>query len=227
MCGEQERCMIPTRQPERNRTGSPHEPRIGRRTGSNEFTTRKRLLPQPCLILIMGVAGSGKSTLAREILRRIWAVYLDNNYIVDAFFPETRSGRHYEKLRPRFYKTLYTITEENLKLGNSVLLDVPHVKEVQTYKWQAFIKRLVTKTNAKLIVIRCLCSEQNLQSRIRSRGERRDRWKLEHWKEFLRAQPINVPIAFPHLDIDTDKSLSTNRSAAVQYILNHLGRSSY
>ncbi len=68
----------------------------------------------------MGVAGSGKTTLAREILRRLWAVYLDNNHIVDAFFPHTRNGRAYQKLRPHFYQALYTIVEENLKRGNSV-----------------------------------------------------------------------------------------------------------
>src|SRR3990172_13211345 len=125
----------------------------------------------------MGVPGSGKTTLSREILRHIWAVYLDNNHIADAFFPDTRSGVRYEKLRSRFYKALYTITEENLKLGNSVLLDVPHIKEVQAARWRAFIRRLAGKANAEMLVIRCLCSEQTLCRRIRSRGKRRDRPK--------------------------------------------------
>jgi predicted kinase len=167
----------------------------------------------------MGVAGTGKSTLAKQILRRVWAVYLDNNHIVDAFFPHTRNGPDYEKARSQFYKALYTIAEENLKLGNSVLLDVPHIKEVQTYKWRAFITRLVTRTNAKLIVIRCFCSETRLQSRIRSRGEWRDRWKLENWKHFLVEQPVQVAIPFRHLDVDTEKNLSANTDAAIHYIL--------
>ena len=166
----------------------------------------------------MGVAGSGKSTVSQEILRRIWAVYIDNNHIADAFFPDTRNASEYEKLRPRFYKALYTITEENLKLGNSVLLDVPHIKEVQTREWRSFIKRLVRRTKAKMVVIRCLCSEKVLQTRIRSRGEQRDRWKLENWKEFLKGQPIEVPITFPHLDIDTERDLRRNVTAAVRYI---------
>lgn len=180
---------------------------------------RKRLLPKPCLILIIGVAGSGKSTLSREILRRIPAVYLDNNHIADAFFPDTRNGLEYRKLRPTFYKALYTIAEENLKLENSVLLDVPHVKDVQTKRWRDFIKQLGRRTKAKMVVIRCLCSEKVLHTRIRSRGEERDSWKLKHWKKFLRKEPIEVPIPFPHLDIDTEKNLSKNISAVVRYIL--------
>src|SRR5689334_13383307 len=92
----------------------------------------KKFHPQrPLLILVMGVAGSGKSTLSAEILRRICAVYLDNNHVADAFFPEIRRGRRYNALRPGFYKALYTIAEENLKYGSSVLLDIPHVKEIQ------------------------------------------------------------------------------------------------
>ncbi len=123
----------------------------------------------------MGVAGSGKTTLAKEILRRLCAVYLDNNHIVDAFFPDTRTGRAYEKLRPNFYRVLYNIAEENLKTGNSVLLDVPHVKEMQILKWRRFIKSLAARTNSKLVVIRCRCSEKTLRARLKSRGETRDR----------------------------------------------------
>jgi len=176
------------------------------------------LQAKPCLILIMGVAGSGKTTLAKEVLRQLWAVYLDNNQIADSFFPDTRSGRKYEKLRPKFYGALYTIAEENLKVGNSVLLDIPHVKEIQDPRWRRFIKRLAARAKSQIIVIRCLCSEKILYSRIRSRNEKRDRLKLKQWKQFSTTQPINVAIPFPHLDIDTEKNLSANTHAAVRYI---------
>jgi len=181
---------------------------------------RKRSNLEPSLILIMGVAGSGKSTLSREILRRVPAVYLDNNHIADAFFPYERNGRGYEKLRPRFYQILYTIAEENLKLGNSVLLDVPHIKDVQTRKWQVFIKQLVKRTSARMVVIRCHCSENTLRARLRSRGEERDKWKLRNWKPYLRNEPIQIAIPFPHFDVDTEKNVSKNARAAVRYIEN-------
>jgi len=174
----------------------------------------------------MGVAGSGKTTLARKILRHIAAVYLDNNHIADAFSPDTRNGSAYNRLRPGFYQALYSIAEENLKLGNSVLLDVPHIKEMQEAQWRRFIRSLAARTKAELVVIRCFCSEKTLQARLRSRGEKRDRWKLAHWKEFLAQQPIQLSLPFPHLDINTEKNLATNVSAAIRYILSSQPKSS-
>jgi predicted kinase len=166
----------------------------------------------------MGVAGSGKTTLAKGILRRIWAVYLDNNYIVDAFFPCTRTGTSYEKWRPHFYQVLYRIVRENLNIGNSVILDVPHIKEMRDPKWRRSIKLLAGSAKARLIVIRCHCSDSVLRSRLNSRGESRDRWKLTHWQEFLAMQPSLTRIPFPHLEIDTERSLSANVNAALRYI---------
>ncbi len=169
----------------------------------------------------MGVAGAGKSTLAHAIMRGVRAVYLDNNHIADAFFPNTRNGPRYERLRPKLYKALYKIAEENLKRGNSVVLDVPHIKEVQTREWQDFIKNLAKKNRAKLIAIRCLCSEKILRARLRRRAEQRDKWKLKQWEKFLAQQPIDVPIPFPHLNVDTERSLERNATASIRYIKNN------
>ncbi|MCB0293292.1 MAG: hypothetical protein KDH97_23760, partial [Calditrichaeota bacterium] len=64
---------------------------------------QKQLLSRPTLILVMGVAGSGKTNVARSILERVNAVYLDNNFIADAFFPHTRSDAEYLKIRRNLY----------------------------------------------------------------------------------------------------------------------------
>ena len=181
---------------------------------------RRRHLPRPCLILVMGVAGCGKTTLAQQLVRRLWAVYLDNNHIVDAFFPHTRSGRRYQRLRPRFYQVLYATTEANLRAGNSVLLDAPHVKQVQQENWCDFIAQLVRRNGARLAVIRCFCPEKTLRHRLESRGEKRDRPKFARWRSFLQKEPLRVPVPFPHLDVDTTQNLARNADAATKYVVN-------
>jgi predicted kinase len=182
-------------------------------------TPVRHVLRHPALILIMGVAGVGKSTLSKRILKRLSAVYLDNNQIVDAFFPKTRTGRAYRKLRPAFYRALYTIAEENLRCGNSVLLDVPHIKEAQTAQWTTMITRLAARGGAKLIAVRCTCPEELLRSRLKSRGEPRDRWKLQNWAVFAADQPLDATMRLACLEIDTSQSPARNTETVLRHII--------
>lgn len=167
----------------------------------------------------MGVAGSGKSELAKAILGQLWAVYLDNNFLADAFSPESRTDERYLAVRENLYAALYCITKENLRIGNSVLLDAPHIKEAQDPEWCRWVQRLVEETGAWMRVIRCYCRERVLRERLEMRGEKRDRWKLENWQTFLGQEPPRVPIPFPHLELDTEDALETNVARAVSYIV--------
>jgi predicted kinase len=171
------------------------------------------------LILVMGVAGSGKSTLARAILEQIPAVYLDNNFLADAFSPGSRTEESYLAIRDNLYAALYRITGENLRIGNSVLLDAPHIRQVQDPEWCRWIQDLAEDAGASFRAIRCYCREEVLRQRLGVRGEERDRWKLEHWDAFLAEQPPRVPIPFPHLDLDTEQPLKANVARAVSYVM--------
>lgn len=185
---------------------------------TSHLSTKRETLLNPTLILIVGIAGSGKTTLAKGILSKLQATYLDNNFIADAFFPLTRNNQEYLAMRPSFYKILYRITEENLIAGNSVILDVPHVKEMLDPKWRLFLDNLLIRTNAKLAIIRCSCLENMLKKRIALRGEERDKWKLENWDEFKKSQPIEFAIPFDHLDIDSANDINSNIDLSIKYI---------
>jgi predicted kinase len=167
----------------------------------------------------MGVAGSGKSELARGILEQISAVYLDNNFLADAFSPGSRSDESYLAIRDNLYAVLYRITGENLRIGNSVLLDAPHIRQAQDPEWCRWIQDLAAEAGAWLRAIRCYCREEVLRQRLEARGEQRDRWKLENWRAFLAEQPPRTPIPFPHLDLDTERPRAANAARAVSYIL--------
>lgn len=176
-------------------------------------------LRPPRLILVMGVAGSGKSELARGILAHIRAVYLDNNFLADAFSPASRNDEQYLALRENLYSALYRIMWENLRVDNSVLVDAPHIRQVQDPDWCRWIQCLAEEAGAALRAIRCSCREDLMRERLEARGEQRDRWKLQHWEVFLKEQPPRAPIPFPHLELDTEQPLAANVARAVAYVL--------
>ena len=167
----------------------------------------------------MGVAGSGKSELARAILEHVCAVYLDNNFLADAFSPKSRTDEPYLAVRENLYAVLYRITEENLRIGNSVVLDAPHIRQVQDPEWCKWIQDSARNAGAWMRVIRCYCREKLLRERLEARREKRDQWKLKNWQTFLMQQPPRVPIPFHHLELDTEDALEANAARAVSYIV--------
>lgn len=171
------------------------------------------------MILVMGVAGSGKSELARLILEQVCAVYLDNNFLADAFSPESRTDAGYLAIRDNLYAALYRIAEENLRIGNSILLDAPHIRQVQDRGWCRWIQEFARDVGAWMRAIRCYCREELLRERLEARREQRDQWKLENWQTFVQQQPPRVSIPFPHLDLDTEDALDANVARAISYIL--------
>jgi predicted kinase len=171
---------------------------------------QRALLNPPAMILMMGVAGVGKSTLSRTLLSRISATYLDNNFVADAFSAASRTDPEYRRNRPRVYGALYRIAEENLRVGNSVLLDVPHILQAQDPDWCDYIAKLATGCGARLVVFRCSCSEKTLRDRLERRNEERDRWKLEHWDEFLQSQPLGLALPFGCTELCTESPILAN-----------------
>ena len=90
----------------------------------------------------MGTAASGKTTISKELLKKITAVYLDNNFFADEFSRTSRNDESYIKVRPKLYQIIYRITEENLLVGNNVLLDIPHITHMKDKEWRKFISDL-------------------------------------------------------------------------------------
>ncbi|HEV2781347.1 MAG TPA: ATP-binding protein [Actinophytocola sp.] len=169
-------------------------------------------------VLVMGVPGSGKTTLARRIIRRVHWVYLDNNFIMDPFYAETRDSPEFVGLRPRFYEALYNVAAHNLALGNTVLLDAPHVRPMKDPRWWGQMQYLADDACAALKVVRCYCSEATLRRRIEDRAEKRDVAKLQDWEGFLREEPIRSPIPVDHVEINTEIETATD-DKVLRYVM--------
>jgi predicted kinase len=179
---------------------------------------RSILVPQR-LILLMGVPGAGKTSIAKRVLQCIAAVYVDNNFFADPFSRESRVDDFYRSVRGRLYEAIYRLTRENLSIGNSVLLDIPHVTHSMDEAWARMILSMIDETGSALRALKCVCSENVLKRRITQRGEARDLWKIENWSQFLKNEPIDFMPPFPSLTINTEKDISKNVAEAVKYII--------
>ena len=170
------------------------------------------------LILVIGSAGSGKTTFAQRLVPELGCVYLDSDTISETAFPADRDSPAYLKARPIIYRTLYNIAFANLKLGNSVLIDAPHVGQIADPEWRASVMGETERLGARLRVIHCLADQDTRRSRLQSRGQGRDAAKLANWAEYVRSEPFRSPIPLPHIEIDTGQDMLRNVALAMDYL---------
>lgn len=170
------------------------------------------------LILVIGSAGSGKTTFAQRLVPELACVYLNSDTISDIAFPGDRDSAAYLKARPTIYRTLYDIAFANLKLGNSVLIDAPHVGQMPDPEWRAWVMGETERLGARLRVIYCFADQETHRSRLASRGEERDAAKLANWIEYIRSEPFRSPIPLPHIEIDTGRDMQRNIALAMDYL---------
>jgi predicted kinase len=170
------------------------------------------------LILVLGSAGSGKTTFAERLVPELGCVYLNSDTISEAAFPGDRESPGYIKARPIIYRTLYDIAFANLNLGNSVLIDAPHVAQIPDPEWRAWVMGAIERSGARLRVMHCVADPDTRRSRLATRGEARDAAKLANWAEYIRSEPFRSPIPLPHIEIDTGRDMARNLALAMEYL---------
>jgi predicted kinase len=170
------------------------------------------------LILVLGAAGSGKTTFAQHLVPKLGCVYLNADAIADIFFPGDRDSPAYRAANPGIYRALYDIAFANLRVGNSVLIDAPHMLQIRDPAWPAWISKETDRFAARLRVIRCFADEGTTKARLQARGNARDADKLANWPGFMRDEPLRNPIPLPHIEIDTREDINQTLAVAMEYL---------
>ncbi|WP_347254324.1 AAA family ATPase [Leminorella grimontii] len=152
------------------------------------------------VIFLIGAAGSGKSTIGKLLASKLNYSYLDKDVVSNRFTgkllvmqghaPTDRDGCDFYKneVMPLEYETLLHLAGENLKLGNSVVLDAPFLgyfsdpnfvkNSIAEYGWSQDVDANVLEVTVKPEV---------LKNRIITRNNARDAWKLENWDAFIQS----------------------------------------
>lgn len=183
------------------------------------------------LIFICGHSGAGKTTISRTLVRRLNELTRESYFLLDkdtAYSkyssrvmglltgdPDDRDSEVFlRELREPEYNGMLDITRENLDIGVNVVVCAPFSVEVKSRRiFDA--ASLGVPADTAISAIWVTVPEQVARERIEKRGERRDRYKLEHWDEYRRRRFEPVAADYPGLLIYDNSIYSESRTLEI------------
>lgn len=156
-----------------------------------------RIERQGKAFVVVGPAGSGKSYVARELARRVGGVYLDKDSMASRLVSAAlvlaglpQDGREDEpayvgRLMPAEYAGLFASAADNLRIGQSVVLDAPFAAYLSD---RDFLIASCTAADwppdTRIVVVKVQAGEETVRARLTDRALPRDRAKLADWNRF-------------------------------------------
>jgi predicted kinase len=132
--------------------------------------------------MMRGYPGTGKSTIARAIAAALPAPLIDRDIIrqmaVDMFGDVPTVGRF-------SYELMFSLAEEQLRLGLSVVVDSPLTYHT-TYEQS---KALARKFSIPLLVVHCQCPSEVQKHRLEGRKGKVFEFQITSWEEWLQWKP--------------------------------------
>jgi predicted kinase len=163
------------------------------------------------LIVMRGYPGTGKSTIARAISAALHAPLIDRDILrqkaVDIFGNLPHVGRF-------SYELMFALTEEQLGLGLSVVVDTPLTYRT-TYE-QA--KELAQTFHAPMLVVHCQCSPEVQKRRLEGRVGKVSEFQITTWEEWMQWKPRFEDFDDEGCIIDTSNPLDDSLAKVIRTI---------
>lgn len=150
----------------------------------------------PKVFFVIGPAGSGKSSVSQHLAERFGAAHIDKDTATIRFTelllklhgsdPNERDNNEFYQntIMPLEYASILDLTRDNLRAGNSVVLDAPFGKFFPDDDYLSKVRVEHQWPEADLIVVHVRLAGEALRERLIARGYPRDEWKLANWETF-------------------------------------------
>ena len=132
---------------------------------------------QPHLIIFSGLPGTGKTTLAKEISKILKATYLRLDTIEQGLRDICSC-----KVQGEGYRLTYRIVEDNLRIGNDVIVDCCNPWKMTRDEWE----KVAINNNGIPINIEISCSDSiEHKKRVKNRSNDITGFIMPTWEEVI------------------------------------------
>jgi predicted kinase len=165
---------------------------------------------RPAALLIAGPPASGKSVVGASLAKTLGAALIDLDVATEPLLSVIESLVNVDDIddpglatltRADRYETITRLAEDNLRVGNTVLLVAPFTEERKNLQaWGELGHRLQRAAGGAVTMIWLYLSREELLQRMRARGAERDEAKLNKEQRFIDQLDLGPPVG-PHIPI--------------------------
>jgi predicted kinase len=183
-------------------------------------------IQHPTVCLVVGVPASGKTSVAEELVRNLRdCSYLSKDMIQSCFTTRERvTGSTYSLIQGPTFALLVSFTSTQLRLGKHPVVDAPFSingwRHDAYSDWVTPFRRAAEENGARLAIVRCRPPDlAELRRRIEARRYEWDEWKLSHWEEFLKREPVDFQVDHDDvLEVVTDHTAGETVAEILAYL---------
>lgn len=178
--------------------------------------------PLKKLILVTSPPACGKTYISKKLAENLkHVVYLDKDTLIClskkifevAGEEYNRSSEFFEKhIRNEEYEAIIALAMEALEYDDIVLINAPFTREIRDKEYIDNLRATLAPKNAKLVIVWVNTEIEVCHKRMIERNSDRDKWKLEHWDEYIAGCNFNPPTALDDPNIPDDLLIFNNSS---------------
>ena len=165
--------------------------------------SKEKRLSMKRLILVTSPPACGKTYVSKQLAKALkHVVYLDKDTLIVlskqifavAHEEYNRSSAFFEKnIRDYEYAAIVDLALDALEYDDIVLINAPFTREIRDRAYMDALRGKLRQKEARLTVIWVETDRDVCHRRMILRNSDRDKWKLEHWDEYIAGVNFKIP----------------------------------